>query len=35
MGISIAHRRPHVAGQRVAHAASRSKAGRAAKGAFS
>ena len=31
----IAHRRPHVAGQRAAHAAPRSKAGRVAEGAFS
>ena len=35
MGIPIAHRRPHVPGQRAAHAAPRPEAGRAAKGAFS
>ena len=35
MGIPIAHRRPHVPGQRVAHAAPSPKAGRVAEGAFS
>ncbi len=35
MGVSLAHRRPHVAGQRVAHAAPSPKAGRVAEGAFS
>ena len=33
MGIPIAKRRPHVAGQRVAYAASRPEAGRVAEGA--
>ena len=34
MGIPVPHWRPHLAGQRVAHAAPRSKAGRVAEGAF-
>ena len=34
MGVSLAKRRTHVPGQRVAHAAPRSKAGRVAEGAF-
>ena len=34
VGVPIAHRRPHVTGQRAAHAAPRSKAGRVAEGAF-
>ena len=35
MGIPLAHRRPHVPGQRAAHATPCSEAGRVAEGAFS